>query len=135
MSKCTRLLALGVIAAAVAFSPTFARADSGDDKPADKSAEKPAEKPAQDVTTQGSLDAGSDHIQYTAVAGTITVGATEEQDAQLGPDGKPLPDTDLAAAVTAAKDASQAPPLARMFYVAYFKRDAAARAAPHHLPL
>jgi len=130
MSTCTRLLALGVIAAAVAFSPTLARAASGDEKPADKSAEKPAEKPAQDVTTQGSLDAGSVHIQYTAIAGTITVGATEEQDAQLGPDGKPLPDTDLAAAVTAAKDASQAPPLARMFYVAYFKRDAAAEQRP-----
>jgi carboxypeptidase C (cathepsin A) len=122
MPKSIRLLA-ALVAAAVTFSPALARA-TGDDKPADKSAEKPAEKPAQEVTTQGSLDAGGQHILYNAVAGTITVGGTEDQDSQLGPDGKPLPDTDLAAAVAAAKDATQAPPLARMFYVAYFKRDA-----------
>ena len=128
MPKSICLLAL-CVAAAVTFSPVLARA-AADDKPADKSAEKPAEKPAQDATTQGSLDAGGLHIQYTAVAGTITVGATEEQDAQLGPDGKPLPDTDLAAAVAAAKDATQAPPLARMFYVAYLKRDAVADQRP-----
>ncbi len=124
MSKPICLLA-AIVAAAVTFSPALARA-AGEDKPADKTAEKekPAEKPVSpDVTTQGTLDAGGQHILYNAVAGTITVGATEDQDAQLGADGKPLPDTDLAAAVAAAKDATQAPPLARMFYVAYFKRD------------
>jgi hypothetical protein len=104
MPKSIRLLA-ALVAAAVTFSPALARA-TGDDKPADKSAEKPAEKPAQEVTTQGSLDAGGQHILYNAVAGTITVGGTEDQDSQLGPDGKPLPDTDLAAAVAAAKDAT-----------------------------
>src|ERR1700734_1762583 len=125
----TKYFLAAVVAAAVTFSPAFASA-SGDDKPADKSAEKPAEKPALEVTSQGSLEAGGQHILYNATAGTITVGATDAEDAQLGADGKPLPDTDLAAAVTAAKDATQAPPLARMFYVAYFKRDAAAEQRP-----
>jgi len=124
------LLTLAVlVAAAVTFSPVFARA-AADDKPADKSAEKPAEKPAQDVTTQGTVDAGGQHVQYNAIAGTITVGASNGEDSQLGPDGKPLPDTDLAAQVAAAKDATQAPPLARIFYVAYFKRDANADQRP-----
>ena len=122
MPKSTRLLA-AVVAAAFTLCPVFSRA-AVDDKPADKSAEKPAEKPAQEVTTQGALDAGGQHILYNAVAGTITVGATDAEDAQLGTDGKPLPDTDLAATVGAAKDATQAPAEARMFYVAYFKRDA-----------
>src|SRR5580698_4738223 len=122
MPKSSRLLA-AVVGAAVVLCPVFARA-AVDDKPADKSAEKPAEKPVQEVTTPGALDAGGQHILYNAVAGTITVGATDAEDSQLGADGKPLADTDLAAAVGAAKDATQAPAEARMFYVAYFKRDA-----------
>jgi carboxypeptidase C (cathepsin A) len=128
MRTSLRTLAV-LVAAAVTFSPVFARA-AADDKPADKSAEKPAEKPAQDVTTQGTVDAGGQHVQYNAIAGTITVGASNGEDSQLGPDGKPLPDTDLAAQVAAAKDATQAPPLARIFYVAYFKRDANADQRP-----
>ena len=133
MRKSIGLAAL-FVAAAVTFSPAFARAAAPDEKPsdksADKSAEKPAEKPAQDVTTQGSVDVGGQHILYNATAGTITVGATDSDDAQLGADGKPLPDTDLAATVAAAKDATQAPAEARMFYVAYFKRDANADQRP-----
>ncbi|HEY1500471.1 MAG TPA: peptidase S10 [Acidobacteriaceae bacterium] len=122
MHKSIRLMA-AFVAAAVTFSPILMHA-AADDKPADKSAEKPAEKPAQEVTTQGTLDAGGQHILYNAVAGTITVGSTNGDDSQLGADGKPMPDTDLAASFATAKDASQAPPLARIFYVAYFKRDA-----------
>jgi len=118
-----------IVAAGLAVSPAFVFA-AGDDKPADKSAEKPAEKPSQEITTPGTIDADGQHIQYNAIAGTITVGATNSEDSQLGPDGKPLPDTDLAAQVAAAKDATQAPPLARMFYVAYFRRDASADQRP-----
>jgi len=114
MQKHSRLLA-ACVAAMVTITPALARA-SGDDKPADKPAEKVADKAAdQSVSTPGTVDVGGQHIAYTAVTGTITVGATNEQDAQLGPDGKPLPDTNLAAEVANAKDASQAPPLARMF--------------------
>ncbi len=75
-----------------------------DDKTAAKSAttEKATEKPAEatlpaDSTTQGAIDVGGQHIAYTAIAGTITVGSTDSQDAQLGPDGKPQPGSQLAA--------------------------------------
>ncbi len=124
------LLAVFAAALLTLSSPLLAHAAS-DEKPAEKPAEKATDKaPPQEVTTQGTLEAGGQHVLYNAVAGTLTVGATEEQDAQLGPDGKPLPDTDLAAAVAEAKNPADAPPLARMFYVAYFKRDANADQRP-----
>ena len=85
---------------------------------------------APDSTTEGTVTAGGAAIAYKAVAGTITVGATEEQDAQLGPDGKPLPDTEMALAAAASKDPKDAPAVARMFYVAYFKKDAKAEDRP-----
>lgn len=81
-----------------------------------------------DVTTQGTVDARGQHILYTAVAGTITVGATDVQDSQLGMDGKPLPGTQLA--LSAPKEPAEASPVARMFYVAYFKKDAKAEERP-----
>jgi carboxypeptidase C (cathepsin A) len=64
-----------------------------------------------DSVTEGSVTSGGQRIAYQAVAGTITVGATDEQDARLGFDGKPRPESDPS-------------PTARMFYVAYFKKDA-----------
>ena len=69
---------------------------SDDDTPAAKKPATEATAPPApaEVTTQGSVDAGGQHIPYDAIAGTITVGATDEQDAQLGADGKPLPDTE-----------------------------------------
>ena len=76
----------------------------------------------------GHGDVGGQNIAYTAVAGIITVGATDAQDAQLGPDGKPLPGTQLA--LSAPKDPADAPPVAHMFYVAYFKTGAKAEDRP-----
>ena len=123
-------MAAGLFAAALLFLP--ATGHTQDDKSAqndktaqktgtsDEKAKEPAEAP--DSTTQGSIDVDGQHIAYTAVAGTITVGATDTQDAQLGPDGKPLPGSQLA--LNAPKDAKDAPPVARMFYVAYFKTGA-----------
>jgi carboxypeptidase C (cathepsin A) len=81
-----------------------------------------------DSTTQGTIEAGGQHIAYTAVAGIITVGATDAEDAQLGPDGKPQPGSQLALA--APKDPADAPPVAHMFYVAYFKTGAKADDRP-----
>jgi len=100
------------------------------DKSSDKSAEKPAEAAATppDSTTQGAIDVGGQHIAYTAIAGTITVGGTDSEDAQLGPDGKPLPGSQLA--LTPPKDPADAPPVAHMFYVAYFKTGAKAEERP-----
>jgi carboxypeptidase C (cathepsin A) len=105
-----------------------------DDKTAAKpaapeTAAKPAEPaPPADSTTQGSVDVGGQHIAYTAIAGTITVGSTDEQDAQLGADGKPQPGSQLA--LNAPKDAKDSTPVARMFYVAYFKKDAKSEERP-----
>ena len=58
-----------------------------DEKAAAKPA--PAEKAAEpagpaDVTTQGQVSVGGRQIAYNAVAGTSTVGATDEQDGKLG---------------------------------------------------
>ena len=93
------------------------------DNAAETNSTKAAE-PAQaaDSTTQGAIDVHGQHIAYTAVAGIITVGATDTEDAQLGSDGKPLPGSQLALA--APKDPADAQPVAHMFYVAYFKTGA-----------
>jgi carboxypeptidase C (cathepsin A) len=93
------------------------RADD-EEKPAAKS-DKAAEKaPPTEVTTPGSVNG----IAYSAVVGTLTVGATDAQDAQLGADGKPLPGSQLANSEP--KDPKDASPTARMSYVAYFKKEA-----------
>jgi carboxypeptidase C (cathepsin A) len=92
----------------------------------DKAAAVPA--PPPDSTTLGTVDLGGQHIAYTAIAGTITVGATDTDDAQLGPDGKPLPGSQLA--LSAPKEPADAAPVAHMFYVAYFKTGAPAQDRP-----
>jgi carboxypeptidase C (cathepsin A) len=72
-----------------------------------------------DSTTEGTVTlAGGQKLDYRAVAGTITVGGTDQQDSTMGFDGKPLPDSGIAPA-----SGVDAPPTARMFYVAYFKKD------------
>ncbi|MGA2166599.1 MAG: peptidase S10 [Terracidiphilus sp.] len=126
-------LPAALLAAVALVTPNFVSAQ--DDAPAaksattDKASDKTAEKPLPaDSTTQGSVDVAGQHIAYTAVAGTLTVGATDVQDAQLGPDGKPQPGSQLALAEP--KDPKDATPFARMSYVAYFKKDAKAEERP-----
>ncbi|GGH13297.1 S10 family peptidase [Silvibacterium dinghuense] len=87
----------------------------------------PAKAPAvtADSSTDGTVTVGGQRIAYTAVAGTLTVGATEEEDAQLGADGNPLAGTQAALDAASDKDAKEKPPVARIFYVAYFKKDVA----------
>src|ERR1017187_8346021 len=119
-----RCFPAALLAASLLCLPAFAGAtdDAPASKPAtaDKSADKPAEKmPPAEVITQGTIDAAGQHIAYTAIAGTLTVGATDAQDAQLGPDGKPQPGSQLA--LDEPKEPKDATPFARMFYVAYFK--------------
>jgi carboxypeptidase C (cathepsin A) len=104
------------------------KAATNSDSTAEKSTKATAPAPPPDSTTQGTIDAGGQHIAYTAIAGTITVGATDTDDAQLGPDGKPLPGTQLALSVP--KEPADAPPVAHMFYVAYFKTGANAENRP-----
>ncbi len=124
---CSFLSVLGV--AAICFAGCMAY---GQDKPATKppAAASPADQPVLPThtpasTTQGTVEVEGQHIAYTAVAGTLTVGATEEQDAMLDPDGRPLPGT-----ATLPKDPAKAPPTAQMFYVAYFKQGADAGQRP-----
>lgn len=111
---------VSVMLAALALTlPTFLHGDDEDAKSSPKRNDKPAQT---DVTTQGAVDAGGQHILYNAIAGTITVGATDTEDAQLGVDGKPEPGSALA--LSEPKDPKDAPPTARMSYFAYFKKDA-----------
>lgn len=123
-------LPLALLAASLFSLPIVLRAqeDSAAAKPA-VAAEKAAEKaPPAEVTTQGAVDVGGQHIAYTAIAGTLTVGATDVQDAQLGVDGKPQPGSQLALAEP--KEPKDASPFARIFYVAYLKKDAKAEDRP-----
>src|SRR3954454_21446106 len=120
MRNSVRLLAALFTLAAILACPVL-RADD-ESKPAAKS-DKPEEKPpVSEVTTPGAIDARGQHIAYNAVVGTITVGATDAQDAQLGADGKPQPGSQLADAEP--KEPKDASPTARMSYVAYFKKAA-----------
>jgi carboxypeptidase C (cathepsin A) len=78
--------------------------------------------PAPDSTTEHSIVVGGQTIAYKAVAGTITVGGTDTFDAMLGLDGKLLPDSGMNP-LDAAKP-EEWPATARIFYTAYFKKDA-----------
>ena len=81
-----------------------------------------------DSTTEQSVTAGGQVIAYKAVAGTLTVGYDDTHDALLGLDGKLMTDTGEKAPD---KDKPEdAPATARMFYTAYFKKDASAEQRP-----
>jgi carboxypeptidase C (cathepsin A) len=101
-----------------------------DDQPGQKKDEKPAAAalpPTEpDSTTEGSVTVEGQAIAYQAVAGTLTVGSTDAQDATIGPDGKILPD----AGVDLPPKIEDQPATARIFYVAYFKKNATAEQRP-----
>ena len=126
MQPSLRLFA-ALLAVLSLLSPAVLRADD-DEKPSAKSDKTEEKALPSEVTTPGSIEAGGQHIAYSAVVGTLTVGATDPQDAQLGMDGKPLPGSQLAN--SEAKDPKDASPTARMSYVAYFKKDALAEDRP-----
>ncbi len=92
-----------------------------DDQPAAPALSATRQGPEQFAPskTEGTVEVEGKTIAYTAIAGTLTVGATDEQDAMIGTDGKPLPGQ-----ATLPKDPAQDPPTAQMFYVAYFKQGA-----------
>jgi len=121
-------LAASVLTAAPALHAQDEKPTATPNATAEKSTKAPETAPPPDSTTQGAIDAGGQHIAYTAIAGTITVGATDTDDAQLGPDGKPLPGSQLA--LSAPKEPADAAPVAHMFYVAYFKTGANAENRP-----
>ncbi|GAA3754072.1 peptidase S10 [Terriglobus aquaticus] len=78
----------------------------------------PAMVPADSVT-EGSVTVGGARIPYRAVAGTITVGASDAQDATLQWNGKLTSD----AGVEEAPKPEDRQPTAQMFYTAYFRSD------------
>jgi len=79
-----------------------------------------------DSMTSGSVTVGGKAIEYASVAGLLTVGATETQDARLGWDGKYLPEngSDLA------PKEEDRPATAKMFYTAYFAKGTEAATRP-----
>jgi carboxypeptidase C (cathepsin A) len=79
-----------------------------------------------DSLTEGSVTVGGQAIAYKAVAGTLTVGATNSQDALIGLDGKLLADS----GEKAPEKLEDAAPTARIFYTAYFKKGAASETRP-----
>ena len=84
-----RLLA-ALLAISSLLGPAVLRAD--DDEKSASNTDKTEEKaPPSEVTTPGSIEARGQRIAYNAVVGTITVGATDTQDAQLGMDGNGPP--------------------------------------------
>jgi carboxypeptidase C (cathepsin A) len=118
-----------LLAVSLLVFPAFVRADDTTTATKSGASDKTAEKmPPADSTTQGTVDTAGQHIAYAAIAGTITVGATDAQDSQLGPDGKPQPGSQLL--LDEPKEAKDVPPVAHMFYVAYFKKDAKAEDRP-----
>ena len=90
--------------------------------------ETPTPTPTADSTTDGTVTVGGQAIAYKAIAGTLTVGSTDAQDATLDFEGKLLADS---GEKPLDKDKPEdATATARIFYVAYFKKDAAAEQRP-----
>lgn len=111
-----------LLAGFIAMNGAMAQDKTDAKKDAEAKTPAAAAAPADSVT-EGSVTVGDQTIAYKAVAGTLTVGATDPQDAMIGLDGKYLPDAD----VDLHDKAEEQPPTARMFYAAYFKKD-----APHN---
>jgi carboxypeptidase C (cathepsin A) len=113
------------VSTAIAVVVLLSSTASAQDKPKDKDSGSASSAPSgqtvapPDSITEGTVSIGGQAVAYRAVAGTITVGATEAEDATLAPNGALLPDS----GVKPSTDPKEAPATARMFYVAYFKKD------------
>ncbi|MGA1981340.1 MAG: peptidase S10 [Acidobacteriaceae bacterium] len=88
----------------------------------------PPAAPTPDSTTEGTVTVGGQAIAYKAVAGTLTVGSTDAQDATLDFEGNLLPNAGVKPLDP--EKPEEAPATARVFYVAYFKKDAGAEQRP-----
>jgi len=123
------VLMSGALATACAQTKPAAKADADEKKVVvEGKPEVTPAAPVPDSTTEHSIVVGGQTIAYKAVAGTITVGYSDSFDAMLSLDGKLMPDSGMNP-----PDASKpedAPATARMFYTAYFKKDAAPGTRP-----
>ena len=117
-----RRIAIPVLAAMLSVSVLQLHA-ADNDKKADKAPDAPSAP--VDSTTEGTVTVGGQAIAYTAVAGTLTVGANPSQDSQLDLDGHWLPDSGVKT-----DKPDEVPPTARIFYVAYFKKGASNQTRP-----
>jgi hypothetical protein len=81
-----------------------------------------------DSVSENTVTIGGQKIEYQAIAGTITVGATDIYDALLSSDGQLLPDVVINPTDPAKPE--DAPATARMFYTAYFAKTTAAGSRP-----
>ncbi len=125
----TVLLGAGMVRPAAAQPPEPQEKAKAAEKAPVAAAPKPAElAPQPDSITENTVTVGGQKIAYRAVAGTITVGSTDAVDAALGLDGRWLTDTGMTPPDPSKPD--QEPATARMFYAAYFKKDAAPEARP-----
>ncbi len=140
MTQVAKVLGLLVLGTAVlgAGAPQAAVSRPQDQQAKTKQGEKIAAEgqpreatplmPPPDSVTENTVTVGGQKIAYRAVAGIITVGASDNFDAALALDGSLLPDSGMPPLDPNKPD--EAPPRARMFYTAYFKKDAAPEARP-----
>ncbi len=122
-----QFLTLTLAALLCASTVTFAQ-EKTDEKPehagSSASASQPAAEP--DSITEGTVTIGGQTVNYKAVAGTLTVGATDPEDSTIGLDGKILPDSGIKPPANPA----DAPATARIFYAAYLKKDTSPETRP-----
>jgi carboxypeptidase C (cathepsin A) len=110
------------------FGLTLSAQDQDKDKKPDAkmvvtgTAVAPTPPARPDSTTESSVTVNGQVIDYRAVAGTLTVGATDAHDAALGLDGQLLPDSGEKPPDPLKPE--EAPATARMFYTAYFRKGA-----------
>ena len=110
---------ISALAIASLAPPLALAANNAPAKAESKTAAQP-ENPADSIT-EGSVNVEGKTIDYRAVAGTLTVGSSDPQDATIGFDGKYLPD----ASVDLSARPEDRPATARIFYVAYFAKNPA----------
>jgi carboxypeptidase C (cathepsin A) len=117
-----RVASLCLVSASIAASAAFAQAPKVDKATMTTTIaanEPPKQIPLPaDSITDGTVTVGGKVIAYKAVAGMLTVGATDTQDAMLGLDGTWLPDS----GIELPAKPEDAPATARMFYTAYFAK-------------
>ena len=96
MSFALRVAGVGLVACSVGFAqgrqnntPEQPAGSSQSERAAAAAASPRAIATTPDSTTEGTVTVGGQAIAYKAVAGTLTVGSTDAQDATLGFEGKP----------------------------------------------
>ncbi|HEV2578418.1 MAG TPA: peptidase S10 [Acidobacteriaceae bacterium] len=125
-------LSLAVSALMIAVCPAFAqqtpqKSTTTTTSTVTSEADKHSMALPADSVTEGSVAVeGGKAIAFRAVAGMLTVGATDSQDAIIALDGTILPNS----GVELPAKPEDRPATARIFYTAYFAKDADARTRP-----